>query len=108
MDSEECACICVFYLIVCIWNYVSTSCTLNNLVNAYAALMRANKPETVSIVLILTVCSSHLYTYLYEHYSGSSATPRLAISRVYIGGRDWVMVINAYLWMIAFFRWGIN
>ena len=64
---------------------MSTLCTLNNLVNAYAALMRANKPETVSIVLILTVCSSHLYTYLYEHYNGSSATPGLAISRVYIG-----------------------
>ena len=75
VGSEECACICVFHLIVCIWNYVSTLCTLNNLVNAFAALMRANKPETVSIVLILTVCSSHLYTYLYEHYNGSSATP---------------------------------
>ena len=33
---------------------MSTLCTLNNLVNAYAALMRANKPETVSIVLILS------------------------------------------------------
>ena len=77
---------------------MSTLCTLNNLVNVYAALMRANKPETVSIVLILTVCSSHLYTYLYEHYNGSSATPGLTISRVYIGGRDWVMVIYAYIY----------
>ena len=75
---------------------MSTLCTLNNLVNVYAALMRANKPETVSIVLILTVCSSHLYTYLCEHYNGSSATPGLAISRVY--GRDWVMVIHAYIY----------
>ena len=75
---------------------MSTLCTLNNLV--YAALMRANKPETVSIVLILTVCSSHLYTYLYEHYNGSSATPGLTISRVYIGGRDCVVVIHAYIY----------
>ena len=77
---------------------MSTVCTLNNLVNVYATLMRANKPETVSIVLILTVCSSHLYTYLYEHYNGSSAMPGLTISRVYIGGRDWVMVIRAYIY----------
>ena len=73
---------------------MSTLCTLNNLVNAYAALMRANKPETVSIVLILTVCSSCLYTYLYEHYNGSSATPGLAISRVYIGGRERVISVS--------------
>ena len=34
------------------WNYVAILCTLNNLVNAFASLMRANKPETVSIVSI--------------------------------------------------------
>ena len=49
-------------LIACILNYVSVLCAFISLVNAFAALMRANKPETVSVGLILTVCSSHLYT----------------------------------------------
>ena len=34
----------------------------NSLVNVLAALTRVNKPETVFIVLVLTVCSSR------EHY----------------------------------------
>ena len=58
----------------------------------YAALKRANKPKTVSIVLILTVCSSHLCTCVNTTSHGSSATPGSAIGRVYC-----VRVIHTYI-----------
>ena len=43
---------------------MSALCAFNRLVYAFAALMRANKPETVNIMLILTVCSWQLYTFV--------------------------------------------
>ena len=56
---------------------------------AYAALMRANKPETVIIVLILTVCSSHGFTCVNITCHGSSAAPGSTIDRLYVQwGRD--------------------
>ena len=56
---------------------------------AYAALMRANEPETVIIVLILTVCSSHVFTCANITYHGSSAVPGSTIDGLYIQwGRD--------------------
>ena len=64
---------------------MSAVCAFNCLVNAFAALMRANKSETVSIMLIFTVCSSHLYTCVYTYCHGSSAARGSAIIRVYIG-----------------------
>ena len=81
LDNKGCTCILCF-LIAC-KNYVSAVCAFNSLV--YAALKRANKPETVSIVLILTVCSSQLCTCVNTMSHGSSATPGSAIDRVYIG-----------------------
>ena len=71
LDNKGCTCILCF-LIAC-KNYVSAVCAFNSLV--YAALKRANKPETVSIVLILTVCSSYLcmcasvHTYVSNMYN---------------------------------------
>ena len=77
LDNKGCTCILCF-LIAC-KNYVSAVCAFNSLV--YAALKRANKPETVSIVLILTVCSLHLCTCVNTMSHGSSATPGSAIDR---------------------------
>ena len=51
-----CVCMCVCVLCVCVCVCVCV-CML---FYAYAALMRANKSETVSIMSILTVCSSLL------------------------------------------------
>ena len=75
LDNKVCTCILCF-LIAC-KNYVSAVCAFNSLV--YPALKRANRPETVSIVLILTVCSSHLCTCVNTTSHGSSATPGSAI-----------------------------
>ena len=49
-----CVCVCVCCVCVCVCVCVCM------LFYAYAALMRANKSETVSIMSILTVCSSLL------------------------------------------------
>ena len=74
--------VCILCLLIaCIWNYVSVLCAFISLVNAFAALMRVNKPKTVSVWLVLTVRSSHLYTYVCEYYHWLIAD----INRVYIG-----------------------
>ena len=68
---------------------------------SYAALMRANEPETVIIVLILTVCSS-IFLLVNITYHGSSSAP-VVCSPILIGeniqwGRDWVWVIHNYIY----------
>ena len=52
-----CACVCVR---VCVCVLCMCVCVCVCVFYAYAALMRANKSETVGIMLILTVCSSLL------------------------------------------------
>ena len=64
---------------------MSAVCAFNCLVNAFAALMRANKPETVSIVLILTVCSSHLCTCVDILTGQVQHLDQPSIRKVYIG-----------------------
>ena len=71
-------CLCMLCLRIACRNNVS-GC-FNCL--AYAALMRANKPETVIIVLILTVCSSHMFTCVNITYHGLSAAPGSTIDIV--------------------------